>query len=250
METHLDKTIPRITARHLKKIRSGLNVLMNRIASLFRMINDSKEKDEKFIQKPTYDSFLLSKRIQEKIGKKLSEGNVYRNIPKEKKALKDEIEGKDVEKDLNEAKYRADSLENILTRLRVNIAYLQEIRKREVYDKIEGDHREEIRERKCNARQRTGKQLTSAILAQIYNLSKYLEPELCPRNDTEVYEMIHSNTLEETLDKLAEEIRSEGRQINIEISSKLNFIRQVIYSTDAKKTIQLLTKDQTPQCDV
>jgi hypothetical protein len=33
---------------------------------------------------------------------------VYRNIPKKKRTLKEEIEGRDVEKDLNEAKYKAD----------------------------------------------------------------------------------------------------------------------------------------------
>jgi DNA-binding transcriptional regulator YbjK len=86
------------------------------------------------------------------------------------------------------------------------------------------------------------KQLTSAILAQIHNLSCHLEPGLCPRNDTEVCELLQSNRLEETLDKWAEEIRNNARQINIEIAGKLKFIIQVMYSTDAKKTIQLLTK--------
>jgi hypothetical protein len=58
---------------------------------------------------------------------------------------------------------------------------------------------------------RMGKQLMSAILAQIYNLSEYLEPGTCPRNETEVHDLIQSNTLEETLDKWTEEIRSNAR---------------------------------------
>jgi hypothetical protein len=37
METHVYKTIPRITSRHFQKIRSGLNLLMNRVAALFRI---------------------------------------------------------------------------------------------------------------------------------------------------------------------------------------------------------------------
>jgi hypothetical protein len=73
METHVNKTIPRITSRHFKKIRSGLNLLMNKVTALFRMINDTEEKDEEFIQETyTYVIFLLSKHIQEKIGKKLN----------------------------------------------------------------------------------------------------------------------------------------------------------------------------------
>jgi hypothetical protein len=41
---------------------------MNRVAALFRMINDTEEKDEEFIQETyTYGSFLLTKHIQEKI---------------------------------------------------------------------------------------------------------------------------------------------------------------------------------------
>jgi gas vesicle protein len=94
------------------------------------------------------------------------------------------------------------------------------------------------------------KQLTSAILTQIHNLSSHLEPGLCPRNDTEVNELIYSNNLEETLDKWTEEIKNNARQINKEIASKSKFIRQVMYNTDAKKTMQLLTKDQTPQCEI
>jgi hypothetical protein len=45
------------------------------------------------------------------------------------------------------------------------------------------------------------KQLISAILTQIHNLSSHLEPGLCSRNETEVYDLIHSNNFEETLDK-------------------------------------------------
>jgi hypothetical protein len=110
--------------------------------------------------------------------------------------------------------------------------------------------KEAIKERESNTGKRIEKLLTSAILAQIYILSSHLEPRLCLRNETEVDELIQSNCLEETLDKRAEEVRNDAKQINIEIASKLKFIRQVMYSLDAKKAIQLLTKDQTPQCEV
>jgi hypothetical protein len=85
METHIYKTMPRIPSRHFKKIKRGLNVLMNRVAVLFRMINDTGEKDEEFIQETyTYGTFLLSKHIQEKIGKKLSMG-MYTEISQRRK---------------------------------------------------------------------------------------------------------------------------------------------------------------------
>jgi hypothetical protein len=155
-----------------------------------------------------------------------------------------------VGKDLNEAKYRADSLESILVGLKANIAYLQEIRRTEVYDEIEGDQREAIGERESNAKKRMEKQIISAILAQIYNISSYLEPGFCPRNEMEVNELIESNILDETLDKWTEEVRKEARQPNIEITEKLKGIRQVMYNTDQKKTARLLTNDQTLQCEV
>jgi hypothetical protein len=164
--------------------------------------------------------------------------------------LKDEIEGKDVGKDLNEAKYRANSLESILVGLKANIAFLQEIRRTEVYDEIKGEQREVIGERESNTRKRMEKQIISAILAQIYNISSHLEPGYCPRNEIEVNELIESNSLDETLDKWTEEVRKEARQPNIKIAGKLKGIRQVMYNTDQKKTIQLQTKDQTPQCEV
>jgi hypothetical protein len=47
------------------------------------MINDTEEKDEEFIQEAyTYASFLMSKLIQEKIGKKINKGNVFRKMQK------------------------------------------------------------------------------------------------------------------------------------------------------------------------
>jgi hypothetical protein len=60
MEIHEEKTIPRILSSHFKKIRSGLNVIMNREAALFRMINDTNEEDEEFIQEAyTYGAFYF-----------------------------------------------------------------------------------------------------------------------------------------------------------------------------------------------
>jgi hypothetical protein len=75
MEIHEEKTIPRILCRHFKKIRSGFSLVMNRVSALFRMINDTNEEDEEFIQDAyTYGSFLLSIHMQDKIGKKLNKG--------------------------------------------------------------------------------------------------------------------------------------------------------------------------------
>jgi hypothetical protein len=211
------------------------------------MINGTEEKDEEFIQEMyTYGIFLLSKHIQENIGKKLGNGNVYRNIPKKKRALKEEVEGKDIEKDLKEAKYKEDTQESILVGLRVNVAHLQEIVKGKVYDEIEGDYRYVVEDSGSNARIRMGKQLMIAILAQIHNLANNLKPGMYPRNEIEVYELMQENNLEETIDKWTEEIRNKARHINIEIASKLKYVRQLMYRTDAKKTIQLLTKYQTP----
>jgi ElaB/YqjD/DUF883 family membrane-anchored ribosome-binding protein len=77
-----------------------------------------------------------------------------------------------------------------------------------------------------------------------------LEPGQATRNEQEVYELIESNDLEDILYRWAEEVRKKARETNIEIGEKLKHVRQVMYNTDQKKTIQLLTKDQTPQCEV
>jgi hypothetical protein len=70
METHIEKTLPRILTKHFKKIRSGLNNLMDRIAALFRMINDTEEKDEDFIQEAcTYASFKCQNIYKKNRGK-------------------------------------------------------------------------------------------------------------------------------------------------------------------------------------
>jgi hypothetical protein len=84
METYEEKTIPRILARHFKKIRGGLNMVMNRVATIFKMINDTNEEDEEYIQEAyTYSSFLLAKHIQDKIGKKFQKETYSEKYPKE-----------------------------------------------------------------------------------------------------------------------------------------------------------------------
>jgi hypothetical protein len=115
----MNKTIPRITSRHFNKIRSGQNLLLSRVAALFRMINNTEEKNEEFIQETyTYGAFLLAKHIQDKIGEKLNKGNVYRNIPNRKRRLNEEIEGKDIEKDLNEAKPQSRQFRKYINRIK------------------------------------------------------------------------------------------------------------------------------------
>jgi BMFP domain-containing protein YqiC len=119
-----------------------------------------------------------------------------------------------------------------------------------IYDEIEGNTREVIEEREKNVRKGMEKQITSAILAQIYNSSNQLESGQCRRNENEIYEFIESNSLDDTLNKWTEEIRKEARETNIEIAEKQKNVRQVMDYTNQKKTIQLLTKNQTPQCEV
>jgi hypothetical protein len=80
--------------------------------------------------------------------------------------------------------------------------------------------------------------LIGLILAQTHNLSEYIEEGTAPRNESEVYELIHSNNLEDTLEKWSEEVKRAGRESNIEIAQKLKSVRQTMYSTDAKKTIR------------
>jgi hypothetical protein len=48
----------------------------------------------------------------------------------------------------------------------------------------------------------------------------------------------------------AEEVRKVARTTDIEVAQKLKYLRQQMYATDQKKTVSLLTKDQTPQCDI
>jgi hypothetical protein len=63
MEIHEEKTIPKILSRHFKKTRSELNLVMNRVAALFRMINDTNEEDEEFYKKPTLMDPFYSQNI-------------------------------------------------------------------------------------------------------------------------------------------------------------------------------------------
>jgi hypothetical protein len=59
------------------------------------MINNTEEKDEEFIQKAsTSASFLISRHIQEKIGKKINKGNEYMKISKKKgRSNQEEMKG-------------------------------------------------------------------------------------------------------------------------------------------------------------
>jgi hypothetical protein len=58
---------------------------MMKAAAIFRMLNDTNEEDTEYIQEAyTYVTFLLSKHIQDRIGKKIPKGNVYRRVPKKK----------------------------------------------------------------------------------------------------------------------------------------------------------------------
>jgi hypothetical protein len=64
MERHTEIKIPRILTKHFKKIRSGLDNLMEQRAALFSMSNDTEGKGEEFFQETyNYASFLMSKNI-------------------------------------------------------------------------------------------------------------------------------------------------------------------------------------------
>jgi hypothetical protein len=64
---------------------------------------------------------------------------VFRRIPKKKSTIEEQIDGKDVEKDLKEAKYRADRLASIMEGLRANCGFLQETFREELHDEYAGD---------------------------------------------------------------------------------------------------------------
>jgi hypothetical protein len=119
-----------------------------------------------------------------------------------------------------------------------------------MYDETKVNYKYADKEEGKGSRKRIENQLINIMQAQIYNLSKYLETSTFPRNEAEVYELIQSQNLDVRLDSWTEQVRSNARQVNIVIASILKFIRQVMYSMDAKKAIQLFTKDQTPQCEV
>jgi hypothetical protein len=141
-------------------------MVMNRVAAIFRMINDTNEEDEEYIQEAyTYGSFLLAKHIKDKIGKKLPKGNVFRKIPKRKTFnLQEKIEGKHVEEELREAKCRADRAPSIMRDLRANCKYLQELFRGEVYDEWEGELNRDDREVR-NGEKRMMVKLLGMILA-------------------------------------------------------------------------------------
>jgi microcompartment protein CcmL/EutN len=92
--------------------------------------------------------------------------------------------------------------------------------------------------------------LLDIIQAQMNNIVQYLEHEIVPRNETEVLELISSEELEGTMENLTKQIKEISKQVNIDIASKLKYIRQEMYSTDPKKAMQLFTTDQTSQCDL
>jgi hypothetical protein len=205
----------------------------------------------------TYGSFLLRKHIQDKFGKKLSKGNVFRRIPKKKSTkeerkntIEEQIEGKALEKDLREAKYRADRAATIMEGVKADCGYLQEIFREELFDEWTGDQNQESRKAKSNRKERIQSQLTGSILAKIRNLENYLENMITPRNGTELYDLLNSVNFEETIEAWSEKVRKITRDANIEIAQKQKNVRQTMYATDQKKTTRLLSKDQTPQCEV
>lgn len=58
---HIERTISRIQARNFKKMRSGRKNLMDRNASILRMLNETEEKCMDFIQEAyMFIPFLMS----------------------------------------------------------------------------------------------------------------------------------------------------------------------------------------------
>jgi hypothetical protein len=56
--------------------------------------------------------------------------------------------------------------------------------------------------------------------------------------------------MDNTIENRTTHVKGISKQVNIEITSTLKYIRQVMHSTNPKKTMQLQTKEQTPQCEV
>jgi hypothetical protein len=83
-----------------------------------------------------------------------------------------------------------------MQRLKANCGYIQETLREELYDEFTGDQNQEIGQRKSHAKIRIQKQLIGLILAQTHNLFEYIEDGTAPRNENEVYELIHSNMRE------------------------------------------------------
>jgi microcompartment protein CcmL/EutN len=92
--------------------------------------------------------------------------------------------------------------------------------------------------------------LINRTMAQIFDLEKYTQNMIIPRNQQELFELIQGRDYEETMESWVEEVRKVARDTDIECAQKLKYVRQQMYATDQKKTIALITKDQTPQCEI
>jgi hypothetical protein len=177
METHEEKTIPRINARHFKKIRNGLNLLMIKAAAIFRMLNDTNEEDEEYKQDAyAYVTFLLTKHIQDKVGKKIPKGNVYRRIPKKKAfTIGEKIEGKDVIQELRETQIRSDKTMKMMNDIVANCDYLREMNNNQIYHEWVNDQVREVREENKNSKKREREKLMNITMEQIYEMGKYTQ---------------------------------------------------------------------------
>jgi hypothetical protein len=71
-----------------------------------------------------------------------------------------------------------------------------------------------------------------------------------PRNEIELLELIQGREFEETIEQWSEEVRKVARDIYIEVAQKNKYFRQSMYAIDQKKTVSILSKDQTPQCEI
>jgi hypothetical protein len=167
-------------------------------------------------------SFLLSKHIQEKIGKKIPKGNVFRRIPKRKSyTLQEKIEGKEVEKDLREAKIRADKATSIAREMKANCEHIREQIREDIHDEwANGMVKEDREERKGfnYGRARVENGLINRTIAQIFDLEKYTQNMIIPRNQQELLEFIQGRDYEETMNAWMEGIKKVARDTDIECS--------------------------------
>jgi hypothetical protein len=216
------------------------------------MLNDTNEEDEEYKQEAyTYVTFLLTKHIQEKIGKKIPKGNVYRKIPKKKTfTIGEKIEGKDVVQELRETQIRSDKTLRIMNEIVANCDYLREMNKNQIHNEWTNDQMQEEREENKNSKKRERERVMNATIAQIHEVGKYTQEIMIPRNAQELIEFIDGANYEEMITEWMEEVRKIARITGIEVAQKMKYMRQTMYATDQKKTIALLTKDQTPQCEI
>jgi hypothetical protein len=131
-----------------------------------------------------------------------------------------------------------------------NCEYLREMNSNQIYNEWINDQVQDLKEKEKNSRKREEEEIMNLTIAQMDEVRKFTHEIIVPRNAQELQELISGMNYENTITEWTDKIRDIARTIGIESAQKLKYVRQVMYATDQKKTIALLTKDQTPQCEI